>query len=414
MRALVARRTARRLAGGLAVALIACSAASASSAASAASAARATSPRAGGSSPVTQDGLQAVACPVATFCTAVGARASGTSTAALAEVRKSSSWAVTATPLPSGASSSALLGVSCASSSSCLAVGYYLEKSGLSFPLAELWNGTGWTGEAPPFPSGSPQNELSAISCSSAKSCVAVGTWQSARYVPYSLAESWNGSTWSVKATPQPLETAESFLTGVSCATATTCEAVGRYIDHQDVQKVLVERWSAGKWSALTAPEPAGTSSAGLDAVSCASASTCVGVGGYLPSAKGSTERPLAETWNGTRWSVSPVTGPAGTTGAYLLGVACASAKACTATGGATGAGRKPVTVGEAWNGSRWSAEATTEPTGSAAATLSGVSCAAVNACVAGGFYAKTAGAKTQPFAEGWNGSRWALETIPS
>jgi hypothetical protein len=43
------------------------------------------------------------------------------------------------------------------------------------------------------------------------------------------LAEAWNGSKWTIEATPDPLGVPYSYLWGVSCSTSpTACTAAGQ------------------------------------------------------------------------------------------------------------------------------------------------------------------------------------------
>jgi hypothetical protein len=41
------------------------------------------------------------------------------------------------------------------------------------------------------------------------------------------LAERWNGSSWTVQTTPSPVGSYGSGLAGVSCTSLSTCNAVG-------------------------------------------------------------------------------------------------------------------------------------------------------------------------------------------
>jgi hypothetical protein len=57
----------------------------------------------------------------------------------------STTWAIQATPNPSGATGTTLAGVSCASATRCVAVGSYTNGGGHSqtaLALAEYWNGS--------------------------------------------------------------------------------------------------------------------------------------------------------------------------------------------------------------------------------------------------------------------------------
>ena len=67
------------------------------------------------------------------------------------------------------------------------------------------------------------------------------------------------------------------------------------------------------------------------------------------------------------------------TTGSELFGVTCVSARDCWAVGART-PGAKVVTLIEHWNGSKWSATASANPSGSPHATLDAVSCARASA----------------------------------
>jgi hypothetical protein len=76
-------------------------------------------------------------------------------------------------------------------------------------------------------------------------------------------------------------------------------------------------------------PSPKGASNGNLASVSCRSAK-CEAVGS-------TSLGPLAERWNGARWSLQPAPSPVAGTG-LLAGVACMSATACIAVGSAGGA----------------------------------------------------------------------------
>ena len=76
--------------------------------------------------------------------------------------------------------------------------------------------------------------------------------------------------------------------------------------------------------------------------------------GGYL------IPHPLAESWNGTTWTLVPTPALANT-GAGLNGVSCTSPSSCMAVGEFTGIGNE-MTLAEAWNGTSWSVVKTPRP----------------------------------------------------
>jgi hypothetical protein len=78
-----------------------------------------------------------------------------------------------------GGSVSVSSGVSCPTASFCAAVGGYSE-AGVDRLLVETWNGTEWSIQKPKMPSGGPPEgklsvSLSDISCFSSSTCTAAG-----------------------------------------------------------------------------------------------------------------------------------------------------------------------------------------------------------------------------------------------
>ena len=146
--------------------------------------------------------------------------ATGSSGAALAESWNGSTWTVVPTP-PVGGENSNLDSVSCTSASACTAVGNIVYEVGdggqKEVPLAEQWNGTGWTRKATPKPSAGGATSLSSVSCTSASSCTAVGF--NTGFVP----EHWDGTRWAI----QPSVPADA-PSAVSCTSSTACTAVAR------------------------------------------------------------------------------------------------------------------------------------------------------------------------------------------
>jgi hypothetical protein len=91
--------------------------------------------------------------------------------------------------------------------------------------LAERWDGTSWTVQATPNPTGASESTLARVSCGSASACTAVG---SSFTNSATLAEAWDGTSWTIQATPNP-PGAFAQLNGVWCDAASACTAVGAY-----------------------------------------------------------------------------------------------------------------------------------------------------------------------------------------
>ncbi len=170
--------------------------------------------------------LRSVTCRSATRCVAVGTRYSATGSKTLIERWNGMAWSVIASPNRSTAKYQSLSGVSCSAVTNCFAVG---TSTGLSFgkTLIEHWDGAAWSIVANPNLSGKTVG-LSAVSCDSATRCVAVGSVGLASTIPTTtLAQHWDGTAWSIVATPNPAGQSENQLKGVSCIALSSCIAVG-------------------------------------------------------------------------------------------------------------------------------------------------------------------------------------------
>jgi subtilisin family serine protease len=237
-------------------------------------------------------------------------------------------------PVPSGASRLILRSVSCSSATACTAVGsYYLATEKVFKPLVERWDGTSWALQtAPNPPSGGSETAMMGVSCASATSCVTVGTTGT-----LTVAESWNGTSWSLMTTPSP-GTGESILEGISCNSSSACIATGLYKETGtgQHQKPLAERWNGAAWSVLSVPSPVGAEGdVTLKEVSCATTSYCTAVGKYSPIKEiGSESKTLTEYWDGAKWTVQ-ASPNSSLKGNALTAVSCSSTIACTAVGNA-------------------------------------------------------------------------------
>jgi len=100
-----------------------------------------------------------------------------------------------------------------------------------------------------------PADELMAVSCPTDKMCVAVGE-SSFSSTGTMLAERWNGHTWSVTRLAHPPGATNSFLTGVSCTSARACTAVGVDFVPATGGGPLAERWNGSRWTLQVTPNP--------------------------------------------------------------------------------------------------------------------------------------------------------------
>jgi hypothetical protein len=343
--------------------------------------------------------LLGVSCASEASCIAVGsAEHTGESGAeeqfgAFTESWNGADWTLLQAPIP-GSGKPTFFAVSCASATFCVAVGNVTDSGG-AVALAESWNGASWT--VMPAPR-LVRSELLAVSCPSATSCVAVGSANGAR----PLAEHWNGSDWTVLKTVSLPYPHAGTLQAVSCVAENVCVAAGYYQAlHEQVAAApgaLVERWNGTRWTLERAnPRPIRSDST-LSGVSCASASSCVAVGASWPEeGNGYPGKPLTERWNGKRWAITP-SATVSRAGGELEGVSCTSAQSCTAVG-QLNPGAYPLPHGllphwtssllvEHWNGTRWAVEPAQQPASAnhgEEPIFSAVSCVGLQFCVAVG-----------------------------
>ncbi len=229
--------------------------------------------------------LYAVSCTSARACTGVGDYMNKAGLPkSLIERWNGKAWAI------QGAAKAAkrnwlIGGVSCPTLTSCTAVGYQNTGTGDATPLIEGWNGKNWTAQTAALPKGAPGGALDAVSCTSATACTASGVNFSG--TAPTLAERWNGKVWTVQPTPNPSNFKTSLATvdldGVSCASAKSCTAVGSY-QPGGIDGYFAEVWNGTAWKLQTTPAPAGSMGGNLLGVSCTTQG-CTAVGAYNSSA---------------------------------------------------------------------------------------------------------------------------------
>jgi hypothetical protein len=157
-----------------------------------------------------------------------------------------------------------------------MAVGrYYAINTGQNLALAETWDGTDWTLQSTADPS-TDGDYLNAVSCLSPTNCSAAGFDGDNDPAPFStLAESWNGSTWSVQATPNPPGSSATEFLADSCGVSGPCDAVGFSQDTMGRSHTLVESLDGTSWSIDSSIDPLGAVSNDLQSVSCTSPTWC-------------------------------------------------------------------------------------------------------------------------------------------
>jgi matrixin len=335
-------------------------------------------------------------------------------------------WSVQSTPNSGGSSDyNRLFQVGCGSGgarittsplpqdlAACTAVGTR-TSAGVDYPVALRWDGVSWKSQTPLQKSGATHTRLFGVDCAIAYQCIAVGNSQVSGSGTVTLGEKWTESGWVIQATPVPSGATSSQLTKVDCNSAYECTAVGWAVV-SGVKKAIAEKWTKDTWSLYTIPVPSGATSSQLDGISCRWSNYCVAVGRYTTST-GATKS-LAMFWNGSSWSLQALTDPTGAVQTTLLDVDCLgeSPTVCTAVGGWKNSAYNQFTLAYRFNGSTWTLQSTPNPSGSIASIFQDVSCKTTTSCAAVGSWVSGTGGSNQTLAEDWNGNAWSIQSTPN
>jgi hypothetical protein len=268
-----------------------------------------------------------------------------------------------------------------------------------------------WTLVSSPDASSTADNYLTAVSCTGARFCMAVGDYVDVATANFrALAEKWNGRTWALVNTPiisgkHPYE-----LAGVSCPSARFCMAAGFYANGTGHYQTLIEKWNGKSWAKVTSPDTSSTQYNDLNAVNCPSVSFCMAAGYY--GSKTGASQTLTEKWTGKKWAKVTSADTSAKLSNVLNGVSCSSASFCTAAGYASNLLGSPQALTEKWNGKKW-ARVRPAAISSQENELLGVSCSGPAFCLAVGYYFQGSHRPAQALTEKWNGKNWAKVSSP-
>jgi photosystem II stability/assembly factor-like uncharacterized protein len=238
--------------------------------------------------------LTAISCPVVSTCVAVGG------TAAVATTSSGLQWS--AVHVGSGS----LTTVTCTSASACVAGGSTPSKSGCADGSVYITTDAGQHWKSMPQHCFTPTS----IACPSSSRCEAVGfTSDGSNQFGEILASRDGGAHWQLQ---MKLSDAGSAMSGVTCQSASVCEAVGA----SRSEPILGTLNGGATWTGQTLPS--GDGGVRLAAVGCGSLLVCqaVGSGGQFSTKDG-----------GHTWARQD----APTTVGALKAISCPTADLCAA-----------------------------------------------------------------------------------
>jgi len=281
-----------------------------------------------------------------------------------------------------------LFGIACPSALDCWAVGYAGGLQDLA--VIEHYTGKSWSVVPAGITAASSLlgSFLSGVTCATADDCWAVGSESPSSAGGQALIEQYAGSGWSAVSTPTPSGPVRSSqLSSVACISQDDCWAVGSVTTDDDETQGLIEQYTAGGWRIVVSPTPSGGLGDTLSSVTCVSADDCWAVGatstGINSDSQGVVEQYAGGAWNIT---ISPTLTPS--VGAVLSGVACTGAGSCWTAGEYSPASDLDLenefqALIEGYIGGTWDVSAT--PAFSSHSSLAGVTCVDADDCWAVG-----------------------------
>jgi hypothetical protein len=272
--------------------------------------------------------LGGVTCSSTTFCMAAGGPTG-------AERWNGTTWRTM--PSPKGGLGS----LTCASRALCMRI---------HGPLVSVWNGRAWhdatvTNDCNGGPDG--PCGLAGVSCGSTTNCVAVGTVTiSQEPVQIPLGFFWNGKTWARTEPPGAGEGNPAATNSVICTGGFCMAAGGGFSEVARGNVATAGTWNAAAASWTDVSPNLGTICTMFDPcgwagpIGCSSSTNCITLGGPDGS----------QAWNGSGWrSAKPISAGKGS---GLQSISCRSGD-CLAVGFQKAHGLMR-TLAELWNGSAW------------------------------------------------------------
>jgi hypothetical protein len=199
--------------------------------------------------------------------------------------------------------------VSCATTAFCVLAGEATSFTSTAFSVklsVASWNGKKLTTMKPATVSGGSGLLIPAgVSCATASNCAVTGAEQGAAIKSTAIAATqiWNGKTWQLARVTWPKGIGFSFMFGVSCYGAHSCEAVGADGAETSSFNAAAVSYNGAAGTAQAVPAPPKGSTSEFGSVSCAPRGGCVAIG-ETGKTTGSSHALMTGVWNGRTWKL--------------------------------------------------------------------------------------------------------------
>lgn len=218
-------------------------------------------------------------------------------------------WQVITTPAMTFGNNS-LGGVLALAKDNVYAAGFRTASNGAILTLIEHWDGTSWT--IVDSPNGSATgNSLMGISGTSPTDLWAVGDAVTFGSPIKTLVEHFDGATWTVVDSPNPLSGSsdQNVLVSVQALSPKNATAVGFVLDFGTQRELtMVQHWNGTKWKVVPSPnvDDRGGAFNTLRGVTALSAKNMYAVGFFANSDTAGQQETLVEHFDGTSWTIIP------------------------------------------------------------------------------------------------------------
>lgn len=222
---------------------------------------------------------------------------------------------------------------------------------------------------------------------------------------PASQVTSTSSCQWSVVASPNGGSKTNDVLHGVAAIAANDVWAVGDYTKADGALLPLAEHWNGSRWSVVPMPN-LHIGGIVLEAVSADATNDVWAVGSSARVRSNSNT--LIEHWDGTNWSI--IASPNAGVDNVLYGVAALAPDNVWAVGDYNDG--EDVLI-EHWDGMQWSVVDGVNP-GNVNNGLSSVTAISANDIWAVGYTLSSLNAPLQTLTEHWNGTQWSRVSSPN
>ena len=310
------------------------------------------------------------------------------------------SWSIVASPNEEGWSW--LQAVDAAAADDAWSVGYYIGADGVEESLAEHWDGATWSLVDTPSvgPRGDQLYGVAAVSPSDAWA-VGYAAGKENTYTSKTVIEHWTGAAWSLVPSPNPSKDplyGANQLYDVRAFASNDVWAAGWQWTETGYAP-LIERWDGTSWTVSRTPSAGFRQVQALDGTS----SNDLWAAGFRSTyAHGSQS--LILHWNGSTWSIVPT--PILPYDNYLNGVTALSATDAWAVGySRDGLDIQPYVLH--WDGSRWTTASSPHLSSTYNFLQTAVAVSPGDVWAAG---YRTVNGRDVTFVEHWDGARWRID----